>query len=362
MLEQALRNARMLVIDDEPMNLQLLRHILEPAGYAQLRYTTDPRQTPAIAAEFQPDIVLTDLRMPHLSGLDVLRLVRSLNGGPPVPVLILTSDHSLATKRDALEAGASDLLAKPFSPAEVRLRVRNLLEMRFLHLELQRQNEVLDERVRTRTRDLDAARLETLERLAHAAEYRDDDTGEHARRVGEMSALLGDTLGLGEAMVEILRRAAPLHDVGKIGVPDAILLKPSRLTPEEVAVMRAHTTIGARILAGSEFPLLRSAEVIALTHHEHWDGQGYPNGLSGSAIPIVGRIVGVVDTYDALVHKRAYKQAWTVEEALEEIRAQCGRQFDPDVAEAFISLKPHLPSSDAPSAAPSCGREHLRVL
>ncbi|MEX1186802.1 MAG: HD domain-containing phosphohydrolase [Gemmatimonadaceae bacterium] len=342
MFEQTLRNARMLVVDDEPMNLQLLRHILEPAGYVHLRQTSDAREVATIAAEFHPDIVLTDLMMPHVSGLEVLRIVRSLNGSPPVPVLILTSDHSHTTMREALEAGASDLLAKPFSPAEVRLRVRNLLEMRFLHLELQRQNEVLDQRVRERTRALDAARLETLERLAHASEYRDDKTGEHARRVGTMSALLGEVLGVGDGMVEIFRRAAPLHDIGKIGVPDAILLKPSGLTAEEIAVMRTHTTIGARILSGSEFHLLRTAEEIALSHHERWDGQGYPRGLAGSAIPIVGRIVAVADTYDALVHDRTYKRAWSVEEAFEELEAQRGRQFDPELVDAFITLGPAL--------------------
>jgi putative two-component system response regulator len=345
MLEQTLRQARMLVVDDEPVNLTLLRHILEPAGYADLRLTTDPREVPAIAAEFQPDIVLTDLFMPHLSGLDVLRLVRSSGAQPPVPVLILTSDHAHDTRRDALEAGASDLLAKPFSPSEVRLRVRNLLETRFLHLELQRQNDDLDQRVRERTSALEAARLETLERLAHAAEYRDDHTGEHARRVGVMAALLGDALALGPSMVEILRRAAPLHDVGKIGVPDAILLKPGRLTPDETAVMRTHTTIGARILSGSEFPLLQSAEQIALSHHEHWDGTGYPHGLAGPSIPIVGRVVTIVDTYDALVHERTYKKAWSVQEALAEIQAERGRQFDPEVVDAFVSLAPRLTRS-----------------
>jgi putative two-component system response regulator len=342
MLEETLRNARLLIVDDEPMNLTLLQHILQPAGYAHVRATTDAREVEALADTFAPDIVLLDLMMPHLTGLDVLRQLRRQQPGLHVPVLILTSDHTLEAKREALEAGANDLLTKPFSPAEVRLRVRNLLESRYLNLQLRKQNELLDERVRERTLELEIARLETLERLAHAAEYRDDDTGEHARRVGRVAALIAEGLGLGSATVEILRRAAPLHDVGKIGVPDAILLKPGRLTAAEFAIIQTHTTIGARILAGSEVPLLRTAEQIALAHHERWDGKGYPRQLARTAIPLVGRIVAVADTFDALVHDRAYKVAWELSAALEELKRERGRQFDPDVVDAFLELAPVL--------------------
>jgi putative two-component system response regulator len=182
-----------------------------------------------------------------------------------------------------------------------------------------------------------AAQVEILERLALAAEYRDDDTGEHTRRVGKTAAAIAATIGLAADEVELLRRAAPLHDVGKIAIPDAILRKPGRLTGEEFEEIKQHTVKGAAMLAGRGFPLLDLAERIALTHHERWDGHGYPHGLAGEAIPLAGRIVAVADVFDALTHERVYKEAWPVEQALEEIRTQAGRQFDPDVVEAFLS-------------------------
>jgi putative two-component system response regulator len=332
-----------LVVDDEPMNLMLLRHILEPVGYEHLYFTSEPGEVEGLADELDPDLVLLDLMMPGPTGLELLHRLRQRPGGGHTPIMILTSDHSLDAKRDALEAGANDLLAKPFSPAEVRLRIRNLLESRHLHVQLRRQNELLDERVRERTAELDTARVETLLRLAHAGEYRDDDTGEHARRVGETAALLAEALGWTPSLVERLRRAAPLHDIGKIGVPDAILLKPGRLTREEFSVMQTHTTIGARILGGSEVPLLQLAEEIALCHHERWDGGGYPRGLAGSDISLAGRIVAVADTFDALVYDRRYKLAWSVEDAVAELVRERGRQFDPELVDAFVEVAPQVP-------------------
>jgi putative two-component system response regulator len=188
------------------------------------------------------------------------------------------------------------------------------------------------------TPELDLARTETLERLARAAEFRDDDTQQHAERIGLLAAMVGAELGLSAGRVDDLRRAAPLHDVGKLAVPDAILLKPGRLDAAEFAIMRRHTTAGARILAGSSSPVLRLAEQIAMTHHERWDGGGYPRGLSGDSIPLAGRIVAVVDVFDALTHERPYKDAWPVERAIAEIATGAGTQFDPRVVEAFLAL------------------------
>jgi putative two-component system response regulator len=196
----------------------------------------------------------------------------------------------------------------------------------------------LEAKVRERTRDLEESRLEVLERLSRAAEFRDDDTGQHTQRVGRVAALLMQALGLPADEVELIRRAAPLHDVGKIGIADTILLKPGKLTPEEWAVMRTHTTLGGRILGQSRSPLLRLAEQIALTHHESWDGSGYPAGLSGDAIPLSGRVVTVADVFDALTHERPYKRAWPQAEAAEEISQQSRRRYDPRVVEAFLGL------------------------
>ena len=337
-LAERLSDARILMVDDEAANLELLQRILVPAGYTRLRTTTSPDEVPELCAAFDPDLILLDLLMPGTDGFEVLGRLRADGDGRYLPVLILTSDHSQEAKRRGLSAGAQDFLTKPLSPSEVRLRVRNLLETRFLHLALQDHNRLLEDRVRQRTEALERARLEILERLARAAEYRDDRTGAHTRRVGESAAAIARALGLPPEEVETIRRVAPLHDVGKIGIPDAILLSPGRLTDPEFEVMKSHTDIGGDLLSGSDSALLQCAESIARSHHEHWDGRGYPRGLSRGAIPLEGRIVAVADTFDALSHSRPYKPAWSVDESLDAIRAGAGSHFDPEVVDAFVSV------------------------
>lgn len=333
------RAPRVLIVDDEEMNIRFLERILGPEGYTELHATTDPRTVVSLFRRCEPDVVLLDLRMPHLDGLDVLELLRpEIPAGTYLPIVVLTSDVSGDAKRRALSSGAKDFLTKPLSPAEVRLRVRNLLEARFLHLALQEQNRELEARVRERTAQLEDARIEVLERLARAAEFRDDDTGQHTQRVGRTSALLATSLGLSAEEVELVRRAAPLHDIGKIGVPDSVLLKKGRLTPEEYELMKRHTVIGSAILSGSRLPLLNMGQEIAISHHERWDGAGYPNGLAAETIPLVGRLVAVADVFDALIHDRPYKPAWPVADAVTEIGRDAGRQFDPEVVTAFIRL------------------------
>ncbi|MCA1791358.1 MAG: HD domain-containing protein [Thioalkalivibrio sp.] len=253
MLDDRIRRARILIVDDEAANIQLLRRILEPAGYLDIRETRDPTSVEALLTELRPDLVLLDLLMP----------------------------------------------------------------------------------VQTRTAELEDARLQTLQRLARAAEYRDDVTGHHTRRVGDSAARIAASLGWPRHEVEMIRLAAPLHDVGKIGIPDTILLSDGPLTPAQFEVMKSHCVIGADILSGSDVPLLRMAAEIALSHHERWDGQGYPYGLSGEEIPLAGRIVAVADTYDALTHPRPYKHAWGVDDALDDIAAGASERFDPRVVEAF---------------------------
>lgn len=329
-------DARILVVDDERANLELLERILAPEGYRDVRCLSDPRDALEVMGEVDPDIILLDLMMPAMDGFEVMEQLQSrIPEGSFLPILILTSDDHRETRRRALSSGAKDFLTKPLSASEVRLRVRNLLETRFLHLALQEQNRTLEQRVRERTEDLERARLEILRRLAEAAEYRDDSTGEHTRRVGRMSAAIAAAMGLASSRIKLLRTVAPLHDVGKIGVPDRILLQPTRLSPEDFEVMKTHTVIGATLLGGSEFELLETAAEIAISHHERWDGSGYPSGFQGSEIPLSGRIVAVADTYDALRYERPYKAAWTHEQALEEIEASRGGHFDPDVVDAF---------------------------
>jgi putative two-component system response regulator len=288
--------------------------------------------------EYQPDIVLLDLHMPQMDCIEVLgRLHALLPAGDFVPMLMLTGDMSQSVRRDALASGAMDFVTKPFRIGEVLLRIRNLLQTRMLHRELSARNDQLETRVAERTRELEQARLDILYRLALAAEYRDDATGEHTRRVGRVATHIAGALGIADEEAERIGRAAMLHDIGKIGIPDSILLKPQPLSPEEFEVMRQHTVIGREILAGSPAPLMQTAELIAFTHHERWDGCGY-HGMCGDMIPLEGRIVTVADTFDALVNDRPYRRARTIDEALHEMRSQRGAQFDPDVLDAFLSL------------------------
>ena len=329
--------ARILIVDDEITNVQVLRRLLERAGFTRIATTCDPRDARTLYVEFRPDLILLDLHMPNMDGLAVMQELNQIAEATYLPILILTGDVSPEARRDALSRGAKDFLHKPFSPDEVLLRINTLLDTRFLYLQIQSQNQMLDAKVRERTRELEAAQIEIIERLAKAAEFRDDNTGQHTERVAQMAALIARQIGLPDAQVSLIRRAAPLHDVGKIGVPDSILLKLGKLTEAEFEVVKTHTTIGARILSGSRFPILRLAEEIAFSHHERWDGNGYA-GIRRESIPLPGRIVAVADVFDALTQQRPYKEAWPVTEAIAEIERQRARHFDPGLVDAFLTI------------------------
>jgi putative two-component system response regulator len=337
MTPRTFKNARILIVDDEPGNVDLLLRLLQRAGFSRLESTNDPRDAAGLYVRFRPDLILLDLHMPHMDGLAVMDELNQIAEASYLPILMLTGDISPEARREALSRGAKDFLNKPFHSDEVLLRIGTLLETRFLYLQIQGQNQMLEAKVRERTRELEAAQIEIIERLARAAEFRDDNTGQHTERVGQMAALLAKEIGLPDAQVALIRRAAPLHDVGKIGVPDSILLKLGKLTEEEFDLVKTHTTIGARILSGSRFPILRLAEEIAYNHHERWDGNGYA-GIAGNAIPLAGRIVAVVDVFDALTQKRPYKAAWPVGEAIAEIDRQRSKQFDPALVDAFLRI------------------------
>lgn len=336
---EALRACRILVVDDEEANVKVLTSLLRRSGYTQVRATTNPLDVPELFESQRPDLLLLDLRMPEMDGFQIMEyLGEVVPRGEYFPILVLTGDLSPEVRERALSMGARDFVTKPFDITEALLRIKNLLEARVLHLQLQRHNQTLEERVQERTRHLAEAQIEILHRLAIAAEYRDDLTGRHAERVGLLSALIGRELGLPEEDVRLIRRAATLHDVGKIGVSDSILMKPGALTDEEYDLMKRHTTIGGRILSGSRFPLLRMASEIATSHHEWWNGNGYPGGLPGEEIPVSGRIVAVADVFDSLTHERPYKPAFSRERSLELIQEGTGSQFDPDARDAFMTL------------------------
>jgi len=338
MQREIIRNSKILIVDDQEANVQLLVRILGHYGFLCLHSFTDPRRVPPLFEEINPDLVMLDLRMPHIDGLSLFKQLRSrIPEGAYLPFLILTADLSDRAKKDALSLGAKDFLTKPFDQTEVVLRSYNLLETRFLHLELQRHNRTLEEKVQKRTQELKETQVEILRRLALAAEFRDDVTGQHTQRVGQLAALLAKAMGLPDQEVELIREAAPLHDLGKIGIPDHVLLKPGKLSPEEYEQVKTHTQIGAKILSGDRFPLLKMAEQIALYHHERWDGAGY-NGLKGEAIPLAARVVAIVDVFDVLIHARPYKAAQSIGSAVEEIRRQRGRHFDPALVDAFLAM------------------------
>jgi putative two-component system response regulator len=337
MSRRVFTKARILIIDDEAPNVEVLRRLLERSGFARIQSTTDSREAARLYVDFRPDLILLDLHMPHLDGLEVMDELNELAEATYLPILILTGDVSPEARRDALSRGAKDFVHKPFNSDEVLLRIGTLLETRFLYLQIQSQNQMLEAKVRERTRELEGAQFEIIERLAKAAEFRDDHTGQHTERVGQMAALIAKEMELPEGQVTLIRRAAPLHDVGKIGIPDKILMKLGKLTAEEFAVVKTHTTIGARILSGSRFPILRLAEEIAFSHHERWDGSGYA-GISRDSIPLAGRIVAIADVFDALTQHRPYKEAWPVERAVTEIARQRGRQFDPALVDAFLRI------------------------
>src|SRR5690349_4560320 len=253
MMSRAFRNARILIVDDEDANIEILRRILTRAGFCRLESTNDSRQAASLYVQHRPDLILLDLHMPHLDGLGVMAQLNEIAEATYLPILILSADITPEARRDALSRGAKDFVNKPFQQDELLLRIKTLLETRLLYLQIQSQNQLLEAKVRERTRALEEAQIEIIERLAVAAEFRDDNTGQHTQRVGQMSALLARQLGLPDSQVTLIRRAAELHDVGKIGVPDAILMKIGKLTAEEFEVVKTHTIIGARILSGGKF-------------------------------------------------------------------------------------------------------------
>ncbi|MFN7994594.1 MAG: response regulator [Bryobacteraceae bacterium] len=330
---------RILIVDDHAPNVDLIETILHGAGYRNVKGTTDARQAVPQFKQFEPDLIIVDLMMPHVDGYTLLGQFATMAAPDSyLPILVLTADLTREAKQRALVLGAKDFLTKPFDASELLLRAHNLLQTRMLYLQIQGQNRELDQRVRARTREVAESQIEVLHRLAIAAEYRDDTTGWHTRRVGHTSVLLARSLGVSESEIELIELTAPLHDIGKIGIPDQILLKNRRLTRKEFEIVKSHVIIGGKILSRGRSPVLKMAESIALYHHERWDGSGYCAGLAGERIPLPARIVAVADAFDALTHERPYKNAWPTAEALAEIRRQQNRRYDPKIVAALEKL------------------------
>lgn len=358
-MTEELLEAKILIVDDEPANVALLERILGKTGYTNLRTTSDPQEGLELWEELEPDLLLLDLMMPHVDGFAFMRRVQEsswMSTAGYVPILVLTADVTAGTRDRALGSGAKDFLTKPFETTEVRLRIRNLLETRALHARLNDVNHMLEDRVRERTHaladslselsaahtDLRMSRQETIERLSIAAEFRDDDTGQHIHRMSQYAAILARVVRLDEEKCHLLHMATQMHDVGKIGIPDRVLLKPGKLSPEEREIMERHAEIGHDILAGSEAELLQLAATIALTHHERFDGTGYPNQLAGDAIPLEGRIAAIADVFDALTNDRVYRRAFPLMKALDIMKDGQGSHFDPFLLDLFFDALPDI--------------------
>jgi putative two-component system response regulator len=325
-----------LIVEDEPANILLLKRTLTGKGYTNLTSVDDPREAVAAFEAAEPRLVLLDINMPHMDGFDVLEALKEKFGPEIAPVLFLTAQTDRSTRVRALEAGARDFITKPFDRAELLARIHNMLELQLALDYIAAEKEILEERVHERTQEIYQTRLNIVRHLGRASEYRDNETGLHIIRMSQISRLLALKLGLSETEADLILNASPMHDVGKIGIPDGILLKPGKLDPDEWEIMKTHTIIGAEILTGSDADLLVMAREIAITHHEKWDGSGYPNGLAGEDIPLVGRITALADVFDALTSARPYKKAWSIEEALDLIKDQRGKHFDPSLVDCFL--------------------------
>jgi putative two-component system response regulator len=338
----AIRSARILIVDDTPLNVALLESILNSAGYTQITSETDPTRVYDLCRATDFDLVLLDIQMPRVDGFMVMKQLMELAGDEYLPILVLTALTDRATRLKALELGAKDYLTKPFERLEVLHRIRNLLVVRTQYRERKRQSERLEHMVRERTRELEQARLEIIHRLSRAGEYRDNETGMHVIRMSKSCQQLALAAGLGEAFGELILYASPMHDVGKIGIPDRVLLKEGPLEPAEWALMKRHVEIGASILGEQTGGLLGMAINIVRSHHERWDGTGYPDGLKGEAIPMEGRIAAICDVFDALTSERPYKVAWSIDEAVAYLHRHAGTHFDPTLVTRFVEILPHI--------------------
>jgi len=334
-----LKTARILLVDDETVNLKILRKMLETQGFFNLVEVQDAREAIHQYCEAPTDLVLLDLNMPFKDGYDLMSEFQAVDEPVHAPIVVLTAQHGQEFLLRALNSGARDYITKPFDMAELIARVRNMLEVHLAHKMVYAQKETLDSMVRLRTADLLRTRMQVIQRLGRAAEYRDNETGQHVLRVSHTAALMGQHLGWDQDSCEMFLHATPMHDVGKIGIPDRILLKPASLDPDEWKIMKTHTTIGADLLGGEDSELFRLAQTIACSHHEKWDGSGYPRGTKGVDIPQPARIVAIVDVFDALTSTRPYKKAWPVADAISYIHKQSGQHFDPSLVQLFENLQ-----------------------
>ncbi len=339
------RHQHVVIIDDQSTGRTILEQVVQniSPNITQSSFA-DPFEALEACRKRPPDLLITDYRMPALDGIEVIRRFRQIPGCAHTPIVVVTIVEDRSIRYEALEAGATDFLNRPFDHYECQARCRNLLLLHRYQQEAMHRAESLEQQIAFATQQVKRREHETLFCLAKAGEFRDEGTGNHIQRMARYSVAVAEALELSARTLDLLEYASPMHDIGKIGIPDAILLKPGRLTPEELEVMKKHTTIGHDILAKSSSPYLQMAASIALSHHERWDGSGYPHGLTGERIPVESRIVAIADTFDALTTDRPYKEAWPLERSFDYIRENAGRQFDPACVEAFFDASGRIES------------------
>ncbi|MCB1852454.1 MAG: response regulator [Gammaproteobacteria bacterium] len=327
-----------LILDDQSISRMILEELIRSIDKdINVESFSDPVKALDWAKRNRHDLVITDFKMPVMDGVEFTQWIRQIPASVDVPVVIITCVDDKSVRYRALEAGATDFLSKPIDHHECRARCRNLLQLRQQQQIIKDRARWLEQEVFTKTHELEQREKETLLRLAKAGEYRDEETGNHVIRMAEYAFVIARELGLDEETCNVIRHAAPMHDIGKIGVPDQILLKRGKLTQQERSSMQVHTQIGYEILKDSPSCFLKAGALIALGHHERYDGQGYPNALQGEKTPIEARVATVADVFDALMSERPYKLAWTMERTLEYMREQRGRHFDPACIDAFFS-------------------------
>ena len=337
-----------LVVDDEPQNIELLEAFLIPQGYEIVKAANGEEALRKLSGN-QIDLILLDVMMPGMDGFEVTRRVRQDNTHRLLPIILVTALRETEDRVKGIEAGCDDFISKPVDKMELLARVRSLLKVKAYNDLMSNYRKELESEVTRRTEEIKhaferikVASLETIYRLSMAAEYKDKDTGAHIKRMSRYSAAVARRMGLDESTIETILYAAPMHDLGKIGIRDLILMKPAKLDPVEWEIMKQHTVIGAKILKGSDAEFIRMGETIAQYHHEKWDGSGYPNSLKGIAIPIASRIAAIADVFDALTSKRPYKELFSVEKSLAIIREGRGSHFDPDVVDAFFAIQDEI--------------------
>ncbi|MEH6347853.1 MAG: HD domain-containing phosphohydrolase [Bermanella sp.] len=348
-MSESTLSAKILIVDDKPVNVDLLETMLMMTGFSNVNSTTDSREVEAMHDKDDYDLILLDIRMPYMDGFEVMEALSKKVSDDYLPVLVLTAQQDMETRMRALELGAIDYITKPFDSNEVLNRINNILLVRRVFNVRKDQAQILEEMVQNRTAQLQQRTLE-LEKtryaiircLGRAGEYRDNETGFHVIRMSKSSQVLALAAGLGEKKAELILNASPMHDIGKIGIPDQILLKPGKLEKDEWEVMQTHVAIGGEILREDDSELMGMAHSIAMSHHEKFDGSGYPQGLKGEDIPIEGRISAICDVFDALTSERPYKQAWSVEDAVAFIIDGSGSHFDPNLVAVFNRVLPQI--------------------